>query len=100
MALILTIGGLAALGVICYTMYDMSMKSIYMNRQTDMGDVGTIAEYQPVSNCFADPRNTVSNPELKLVRREEGPFGVPRNIYKGNDGGSNIVTYGTGYNKF
>lgn len=101
MNFVLPVAGLALIGYFVYKATTLTMKQVYVPRPTRPDDIGSIAEYQFVSDAYQDPRNTISNDKhIPILRQEEGEFGCPRTIYLGGERGSNIMAYGDFYRKF
>lgn len=50
--------------------------------------------YDELSNQVVDPRNITSRPDnTEIVAREDGPYGLPRNIHDVR-GDYQVITYG------
>lgn len=97
--------GLAAFGTMVYYMIN---KQSYMNNmyykadQETIINIPSVKHYTEISNEWMNPERTGSllNKDINTkVLSENGPFGLPRNIYEGI-GGSMTIAYGENLTKF
>lgn len=95
---ILQIGALGILGYFVYKATSMSMKPMKAQMiATKAGDIGEFAQYDETSNAAVDQlKYRADKTYSKVIKREDGEFGVPRTIYQGT--GSVITAYGDNFN--